>query len=125
VADDSPVIRAVVRIYLEDRGVKVVEAEDGERALRALHLIPVDLVVADIKMPRVTGFALVKALRADGDARLRAVPVILVTSERAASFETDSFNAGANAFLRKPVSASTLVPLVERLLLPRASQGVA
>jgi two-component system chemotaxis response regulator CheY len=124
IVDDSPVIRSVVKIYLEDRGIRVLEAENGERALRILKVLAVDAIVADIKMPRVNGIELVRQLRADPDLRLRATPVILVTGERAASYETDSLLAGANAFLRKPVSASSLVPLVESLLPPKA-QGVA
>lgn len=77
VAEDERPVRMLVRVVLEHAGARVLEAENGEVALRLLHLHPeVDLLCTDVHMPVMDGERLVRALR---DAR-RALPVVACTA---------------------------------------------
>jgi len=76
VVDDEPAIRAVLTILLADEGYRVISAADGQEALDHLAHHRPDVIVSDIRMPRLHGLAMVERLRADG----LATPVILVSS---------------------------------------------
>src|SRR6185369_5254552 len=78
VADDSVMTRTLERSILEAAGYDVVVASDGAQALELLRVTPVDAVVSDVEMPRMTGLELTAAIRADE--QLRHLPVVLVTS---------------------------------------------
>lgn len=117
--DDSPTIRSIVQIYLMGRSLEFVEAPDGERGLKLARLLGVDLVIADINMPKMDGFTLVKHLRAEAG-KLGKVPIILLTGSREAA-EADALQCGANAFVRKPVSSADLVRVVSGLMPAEAS----
>jgi two-component system chemotaxis response regulator CheY len=116
VVDDSPIIRGVIRVYLEGRSLELLEAEDGERAWRLVRMLPVDLVIADLNMPVCDGIAFTERVREAADARLRALPVLLLTGDGSGAAESRGRAAGASGFLAKPVSAETLVAELERLL---------
>lgn len=76
VADDEPDIREILAQALADDGYRVVCAVDGKHALEQVAAMHPDLIVSDIKMPRLHGLTLVERLRADG----HAVPVILIST---------------------------------------------
>lgn len=76
--EDTPFFRMVESEYLESAGYKVVQAENGERALALLSEHPVDAVVLDIIMPVMDGWAMIKRLRSDQ--RWKDLPVLAVTS---------------------------------------------
>ena len=121
IVDDSAAIRSFIRVYLSFGGYEFVEAEDGERALRMLSLLPIDLVVADVNMPRVDGLKFVRQLRAHHDAVIRALPVLLLTGERAEELEREAREAGSDSFIRKPIDAEALQKEISRLLRGRSS----
>ena len=116
IVDDSPVIRSAIKIYLQPVGCDVVDAATGERALQILRLVSIQLVIADISMPGMTGLGLLRAIRADERPEIARLHVILLTGERAESLEAKALEAGATAFLRKPVSSNGLVDRVRTLL---------
>jgi two-component system, chemotaxis family, sensor kinase CheA len=101
VVDDSVTTRTLEKSILEAQGYRVVLSVDGLDALSALrnpsHLI--DLVVADIEMPRMDGFQLLQALKAD--AELAAKPVILMTSRADPEDVRRGMELGADAYLVK------------------------
>lgn len=78
VVDDSRVTRELMKVYLMARDVTFMEASDGAEALAKAKGEPPDLVLADMRMPRLDGIALCAALRSD--LRTRAVPVLILTS---------------------------------------------
>ncbi|MDP9151069.1 MAG: response regulator [Myxococcota bacterium] len=117
--DDSKTMREVFKVYLMGRQFEFLEAEDGERALRILRLLPVSLVIVDLKMPKMDGLAFLAHLRASDRPALRLVPVILVTGEKGSGCEDLAQSAGANAFLQKPLDSKRAVEVVDRFL-PRA-----
>lgn len=101
VVDDSITTRTLEKGILEAAGYRVVVCVDGQDALDRLRagIEPVDLVVADVEMPRLDGFGLVKALRAEADfARL---PIILMTSRGDPEDVARGLELGADAYLTK------------------------
>ena len=101
VVDDSITTRTLEKSILEAAGYRVIVCVDGQEALERLRarIEPVDLVVADVEMPRLTGFGLVEALRAEEDfARL---PIVLMTSRGDESDVARGLELGADAYLTK------------------------
>ncbi|MBU8896239.1 response regulator [Corallococcus sp. H22C18031201] len=116
--DDSPTVRNILKIYLMNLKVGIVEADDAARALQLVRLVPVSVVIADINMPGMDGITFVKELRASSMPQVRAVPVILLTAEKSVDLRQKGTEAGANAFIQKPVSHNELTETV-RQFLPR------
>ena len=106
--DDDPAIRDVVRQVLVDHGFRVVEAQGGAEALRAIDTEPPAMIVLDVQMPGIDGPALARELRT----RLRRVPLVILTGVADPKREADRCNA--EAYLRKPFDADDLVRLVRR-----------
>jgi two-component system chemotaxis response regulator CheY len=120
VVDDSPTVRNIIKIYLMNLRLSILEAEDATRALQLLRLVPVSVVIADIHMPGMDGITFVKELRASKEAQLRGIPVILLTAEKGGDLRRRGAEAGANAFIQKPVTHHDLTETV-RPFLPLAA----
>lgn len=101
VVDDSITTRTLEKGILEAAGYRVVVCVDGQDALDRLRaeIEPVDLVLADVEMPRLDGFGLLKALRADP--RFARLPTILMTSRGEGADVARGLDLGADAYLTK------------------------
>ncbi|MHB2208841.1 hybrid sensor histidine kinase/response regulator [Methylobacterium sp. CM6257] len=101
VVDDSITTRTLEKGILEAAGYRVVVCVDGQDALDRLRaeIEPVDLVLADVEMPRLDGFGLLQALRADE--RFARLPAILMTSRGDAADVARGLDLGADAYLTK------------------------
>jgi two-component system chemotaxis sensor kinase CheA len=99
VADDSITTRSLLRNLFEASGLRVRVAADGEEALRLATAEPVDVVISDVRMPRLDGFGLTARLRAD--ARTARVPVVLFSSLESDEDRRRGSSSGANAYLTK------------------------
>jgi signal transduction histidine kinase len=106
--DNSDMRRYIGRILGEF--YDVVAVADGQAALEAARAAQPDLILSDIMMPRLDGFGLVKALRADE--RTRTLPVILVSARAGEESAVESLDAGADDYLVKPFSARELLARV-------------
>ncbi|GAA4423982.1 response regulator [Acidovorax lacteus] len=117
VVDDAATIRMYHRKMLGDAGWIIDEAVNGMEALEkiAQREQPFDLYVSDINMPRMDGYAFVKALRARTEGTLQA-PVLMVSTEAQSHDAEAAFAAGANAYLVKPARSAELVLTVALLL---------
>ena len=95
VVDDEPNARAALRTILGEEGFAVSEASDGVEALEKLRVENVDVVLADIRMPRMDGVTLVRTARQEG------IPALFVMMTAFASIETavEAMRAGAENFL--------------------------
>jgi DNA-binding response OmpR family regulator len=114
VADDDQDIRALVAFRLERAGYEVVQASDGEEAVRlAFERVP-DLAVLDVMMPKLTGLEVTRRLR-DAE-ETRRVPVILLTARAQEADVVAGFEAGADDYLRKPFSPQELRSRVQAIL---------
>ncbi|WP_439598647.1 response regulator [Falsiroseomonas sp.] len=111
--DDSRTMREMVAFTLRKAGFEVSEAADGKLALAALQAAPVDVVITDLNMPNMDGVALIRALRADP--RMRAVPILMLTTESEASKKAEGKSAGATGWLVKPFDPEKLVDVVKRV----------
>ncbi len=99
VADDSITTRMIHRQSLEAAGFEVETAFDGAEALRLLKARGADLLVSDVRMPRLDGLGLTRAVR--GDAQLRGLPVVLVSSLDSDDDRRRATDAGASAYVTK------------------------
>lgn len=97
--DDSVTTRTLERSILEAAGYEVLTAADGQAAWELLGDRAVDLVVSDVDMPRMDGFALVEAIR--GSTSLRELPVILVTARENETDRQRGLDVGADAYIVK------------------------
>jgi len=114
--DDSPSVRAILQVYLMRLQPTFLEAEDGERALRLLRLSPVDLVIADIQMSPMDGITFVRTLRRTERPEIRHVPVVMLTGDRSEANRTRGLEAGANAFVHKPIDPKTLLDTIDGVM---------
>ena len=112
VADDSPTVRALVRLELEGVGYSVIEAEDGEQALAVARdpEVTVDVVLLDVEMPVLDGFATIAALKADSTTM--DLPVVFLTSRTESEDVVDALRLGAHDYLRKPPETTELLARV-------------
>jgi signal transduction histidine kinase len=109
VVDDNPDLRAYVANLLKPT-YAVVTAVDGVEALDVLRADPPDLVLSDVMMPRLDGFGLVRALRADP--RTSSIPVILLSARAGEESAVQGLDAGSDDYLVKPFSARELIARV-------------
>jgi DNA-binding response OmpR family regulator len=108
VVDDDDATRSAERAVLSDGGFRVIEARDGEEAMRAITNDPPAMVVLDIQMPGVDGPSFARKLRM----ALRHVPLVILTGADDPKHEADRCNA--EAYLTKPFDAPELLKVVRR-----------
>ncbi|KPL85395.1 response regulator [Herpetosiphon geysericola] len=111
VVDDEPNIREVVGLYLRREGHSVIEASDGEEALRLARQQPPDLVVLDLMLPKVTGLEVCRRLQSD-----QRTPVIMLTAKSEENDRIIGLGVGADDYVVKPFSPRELVARVEAVL---------
>jgi two-component system chemotaxis sensor kinase CheA len=115
VVDDTLTVRELERSILERAGYRVSVAGNGREALALLSDGPVDLVVTDVEMPEMDGFALTEAIRAD--ATLTNLPVLILTSRGSDEDRRRGLDAGADAYVVKSAFDETaLLAAITRLL---------
>jgi len=114
VADDSITMRKVTSRVLEAYDFEVITARDGVEATEQMQERVPDLLLLDIEMPRMDGYQVAEHVRAD--ARLRNVPIIMITSRAGKKHRDRGKQAGANAYLSKPYKESELMDEVKKLL---------
>ena len=114
VVDDFSTMRRIVRNLLKELGFSnVQEAEDGVDALRKLRAESFDFVVSDWNMPNMTGIDLLREIRKD-DA-LKHLPVLMVTAEAKRENIIEAAQAGANGYVVKPFTATTLDEKLQKI----------
>ena len=114
--DDSLVTREVMKVYLVSPDVLLFDASNGEQAMELIRREKPDLVLADMRMPRLDGPGLCRALQTDPDRSLAAIPVVILTSSRDAESRQTCLSAGAREVLTKPVQPVDLLAAVNRQL---------
>ena len=110
VVDDSLTVRKISGRLLAREGYQVITAKDGVDALEQLLDVVPDVMLVDIEMPRMDGFDLTRNIRAD--ARLKAVPIIMITSRIAEKHRAYAFEVGVNDYLGKPYQEDDLLQRV-------------
>ncbi len=110
VVDDSITVRRVTQRLLKREGYRVALASDGLDALEKLQEEKPTVVLSDIEMPRMDGFDLARNIR--GDAKLRDLPIIMITSRIAGKHREHAKELGVDHYLGKPYSEEELLGLV-------------
>jgi CheY-like chemotaxis protein len=114
IADDTPTSRELLRTVLENVGYSVVEAADGIEALRCAKDSKPDLIILDLHMPGLDGFAVVRKIRLDQE--LAATPVMALTASAMQGDREKALAAGFTSYIAKPIHLSQLRSEVERML---------
>jgi CheY-like chemotaxis protein len=112
--DDSRVTRELMKVYLIAKDVTLLEAADGQEALEKARAEVPDLVIADMRMPRLDGGGLCEAMAKDP--RIAHVPVVILTSNGDADTRRRARAAGAREVLKKPIQPHELLEAVKRNL---------
>ena len=119
IVDDDALLRRLMRVWLQARGLEVEEAEDGAAALARLGAPDApapDVLVLDVMMPNVDGLEVLRRLRA-GEAASpgRRLPVLMLTANRAEAEIAECRALGADEVLGKPLLPDALVEGIRRL----------
>lgn len=118
VVDDDPAIRAALAEELAAAGYEVLQAADGERGAALAERADPDLVITDLAMPGLDGFALVQRLR-----RRSAVPILVLSVRGAEEDKVRALDLGADDYVTKPFSARELAARVRTHLRSAGSEG--
>ena len=114
IAEDNPTNRELLRELLEIRGYTVAEACNGQEALAMVEAALPDILLLDIGMPVLDGFAVVRKLRENP--RVSWLPVVAVTAYAMQGDREKIMSSGFDGYLSKPVNSSSLVHELDRLL---------
>jgi len=111
IVDDDPHIRELIRLYLKNEDFRIVEAEDGEKALELLSKVPVGLVILDIMMPNMDGWELCRTVREHYD-----LPVLMISAKSETVDKIKGFQVGTDDYLTKPFDPVEMIMRVKALL---------
>lgn len=111
IVDDTKELRQVLRLYLENAGYEIVEAENGEVALDKLKDLDISLMILDIMMPKIDGFGLLEALR-----DRRTFPVIFLSARGEVKDRIRGLNLGGDDYISKPFDPGEVVARVLAVL---------
>lgn len=108
IAEDEADIRNILKLYLESEGFEVVQAQDGDQALRMAQREMPDLILLDVMMPNMDGFAVTQALR-----QYSQVPILILSARSQDADKILGLNLGADDYIAKPFNALEVVARVK------------
>lgn len=111
IVEDEERMRRLIGDYLKREGFKIIEAEDGKRALEFFESENIDLIILDIMLPEYDGWTVCREIR-----KSSKVPIIMLTARSEESDELFGFELGADEYVTKPFSPKILVARVNALL---------
>lgn len=112
IVDDNPHMSSLLSDILEFFDYGAVGAQDGEEALTVLGKVSVDLVITDLKMPRMGGLDLLRTIKD----KFPGLPVVVITGFGTDSSESDAYAAHADGFLAKPFKVDQIKSLLKKHL---------
>ena len=121
IVDDDPDMRDALTMILESRGYEIVTAQDGLEGLATLKAEKPDLMLLDLLMPKMDGFAVLKELQDGRWAKYRNIPIVILSSVREEAsrrrYELETaLELKVDDYVEKPVSPDILLKRVENLL---------
>jgi class 3 adenylate cyclase len=114
VVDDEAVVREVICSVLKEEAYGIIEAANGDDALKLLARSKPDLIISDVKMPGMDGNKLLEIVKADES--YKHIPFILITGQDSESLKLEGLSAGADDYLSKPFNSKELVFRVKNLV---------
>ena len=112
--DDDPNLILLVKDYLEFRGYEVITAENGREALEVLEQEIPDMIICDVMMPEMDGYAFVNQVRQEE--RTSWIPILFLSAKGQSQDKIKGLNIGADVYMVKPFEAEELVAQVEASL---------
>ena len=112
--EDVDDTRLFMRLALEDQGFIVVEAEDGQAAVASALRDTPDVILMDLSLPLMDGFAAAKLMRQEQG--LKDVPIIAITAHHEDGFRSDAKASGFDAYVTKPIDVNWLKDLINGLI---------
>jgi DNA-binding response OmpR family regulator len=114
IAEDEPDIRELVAFTLRFAGHEVTAASNGEEALRQASKIVPDIIIMDVRMPKMTGYDACRAIKSD--VVLKDIPVVFLSAKGQDAEIQTGMEAGAEDYLLKPFAPDQLVERVKSIL---------
>ena len=121
IADDYSTARRIIKANLKELGFSCLEAEDGEQALDIILQTPLNLVLADVKMPNKNGLELLEDIRDDDN--LKDMPVILTMIEPLEELISTGTELGMNDYLVKPFDVFTLAKVLDKVIIMEGGES--
>lgn len=112
--EDNEQNRYLVTFLLEYHGYRVVPAEDGIRGIELAKQLKPDIVLLDIQLPQMDGYAVARALRTIAD--LHGVPIIAVTSYAMVGDREKALDAGCSGYIEKPIDPATFTQQISKFV---------
>ena len=116
IADDEPNIVISLEYLLKRDGYHVLVARDGQEVLDTMELMPPDLVLLDVMLPKLSGFDVCQAIR--NDSALAGMRIVMLTAKGRETDIAKGLALGADAYMTKPFSTRELAERVRRMLSP-------
>lgn len=113
--DDIEDTRLFLRLALEEQGFIVFEAENGQTAVEHANRDEPDVILMDLTMPLMDGFAATKLIRQND--QLKNVPIIAITAHQETDFRSGARESGFDAYVTKPIDVNWLKELIDGLLI--------
>jgi len=117
--EDNEQNRYLATFLLERRGHSVVSSADGPSGIEEAARLRPDIILLDIQLPGLDGYAVARALRRNP--ALDAIPIVAVTSYAMPGDREKALEAGCTGYLEKPIDPDTFVDSIERFLPPKES----
>ncbi len=114
IVDDDPDIRDVLKLTLAEENYEILEAGDGEEALKVIHDNQPDLILLDYKIPKIDGREVCRRIK--NDLLLRHLPIIMVTGKGEIKDKVDGIDAGADDYVVKPFEPKELMARIRMIL---------
>ena len=111
IVEDDKNIQELLELYLKKEGYQTAIANDGTEGLSVFRMLKPDLVLLDVMMPGMDGFAVCRAIRAEGD-----TPVILLTAKSSLDDKVSGLRAGADDYITKPFEMQEVLARIEAVL---------
>ncbi|MEW6102012.1 MAG: response regulator [Candidatus Omnitrophota bacterium] len=121
IADDDPDIRDVLKLTLSEESYEIIEAKDGEEALKIINSKPLNLALLDYKMPKMDGREVCRSVKKD--ILLSHLPIIMVTGKGDLTDRVDGIDAGADDYVVKPFEPKELLARI-RMILRRTERDL-
>lgn len=114
IVDDFDDTRLLLRTWLEKKGFRVIEAENGKQAVKQAESSRPDLIIMDVEMPEMDGLAATRRIRQLTN--LESVPIVAVSAYGADQFRADALSAGCNEYVSTPFEPDELEMLIRSLI---------
>jgi CheY-like chemotaxis protein len=114
IVDDFDDTRLLLRTWLEKKGYRVVEAENGKQAVAIAESRQLDLIIMDVEMPELDGLSATRQIRRRANSE--DLPIVVVSAYGADQFRADALAAGCNEYVSTPFEPDALEKLIRSLI---------